>query len=227
MLNSFKDFLVTIDAATTTFARFQQLVAAACENEFANTATLIEESIDTGTPHLDWIGSIPRVTGWSKSDGNVIANSNDYSSWLQAATTASKDTVSLALKMTNPSELIRQDRQADLLAQRARRAQEAREAAARRRRAGVSDDEVATTSDDDEEDRLNIKMKLLYSTHPINCSYDRKLPVFVNPSDPRKYIFLTGANCQEWARALLSYFFSFLFIYFSSCRSVVWKLMDG
>ena len=114
MLNSFKDFLVTINAASTSFAQFQQLVSAACKKEFANTATLIEESIEYGTPHLEWIASIPCLSGWTKSDGNVVSCSNKYANWLDAATTAGKATVSLALKMTNPSEVIKRERQADL-----------------------------------------------------------------------------------------------------------------
>ncbi|KNZ62185.1 hypothetical protein VP01_1301g4 [Puccinia sorghi] len=70
----------------------------------------------------------------------------------------------------------------------------------------INEEEEFLMSDDDEEDWINIKMKLLYSTHPLNSSYNQKLPVYVNPAGPRQYILLKMANCQEWAKSLVSSF---------------------
>jgi hypothetical protein len=38
----------------------------------------------------------------------------------------------------------------------------------------------------------------------INAKYDCHTPVFIDPSNPRRYILLTVDACQEWAKALVS-----------------------
>ncbi|KNZ54772.1 hypothetical protein VP01_2858g4 [Puccinia sorghi] len=122
------------------------------------------------------------------------------------AKTAGKETVTLLLQMKNPSNLIKQERQANILAQHARCAQYSRAAAALKLRARVSNEEQEVlTSDDDEEDQIKIKIKLFYYTQPINSSYNQKLSVYVNLAK-RQYVLLIMANCQEWAKSLVSYF---------------------
>ncbi|KNZ48405.1 hypothetical protein VP01_5697g1, partial [Puccinia sorghi] len=69
--------------------------------EFTNTETLVKEYIETGSPQLKWIASIPCLSGWTKSDLDVVSCSNEYTNWLDVA---DKETVSLVLKMINPSE---------------------------------------------------------------------------------------------------------------------------
>jgi hypothetical protein len=45
----------------------------------------------------------------------------------------------------------------------------------------------------------------LFREHPTNTEYDWKIPVYIHPTKKDLYFLLTHGKCQEWARALVSF----------------------
>ncbi|KNZ48828.1 uncharacterized protein VP01_538g6 [Puccinia sorghi] len=92
--------------------------------------------------------------------------------------------------MTNPTETAKLSHQDDLLC---------------RKSGEESNDEVEEAElDPDEWNDCNFNMQAIYNKYPVQPEYDRKIPVFVDPANPNRYILITAAACQEWAMAIVS-----------------------
>ncbi|OAV85457.1 hypothetical protein PTTG_30510, partial [Puccinia triticina 1-1 BBBD Race 1] len=212
------DFNVTIIPGKTTLEEFQSLVASGCDKAVANTGSLVLEVLGKNKKkhELNWFVSIPRVKGWFKCDWVKITNVDSYQLWINAFlnTKVKNPEAFLTLRMTNPTTVIKRGVQADLLAKRAQYQQAVKDNRALKRKAAgddESDGSAAGTDEDDEEDEIdpedwndvNFQMRKILNGCALNKDYDTNTPVFINPSDPNKYVVVTMNACQEWAMCIL------------------------
>jgi hypothetical protein len=110
--------------------------------------------------------------------------------------------LALAIHMTNPAKIAQRAKMEDLLAAQALKDKASR-AAKRKVTNADSEGEESEDLDTEEWDTINVYMKRLFKEHLINTKYNQHTPVYVNPSNPRRYILLTIDACQEWAKALV------------------------
>ncbi|KAA1092082.1 hypothetical protein PGTUg99_015024 [Puccinia graminis f. sp. tritici] len=110
--------------------------------------------------------------------------------------------------MTNPADIVKRGKQADILAKRAKlkKAMELKKAV--KHKAGNENDELISDDEDDDIDLedwndVDFHMRALFDANPINLEYDRHCPVFLHPTVPRRYLLLTMHACQEWAIGIM------------------------
>ncbi|PLW29313.1 hypothetical protein PCASD_23585 [Puccinia coronata f. sp. avenae] len=103
--------------------------------------------------------------------------------------------------MTNPAKIAQRAEMEDLLAVQALKDKASRAA---KRKVTDADSEGKESKDLDakEWETINVYMKRLFKEHLINAKYNQHTPVYVDPSNPRRYILLIVDACQEWAKAL-------------------------
>jgi hypothetical protein len=208
-INSTHDFPITVTFSKTSFESFQNLVAAACDKEFSNTASVILKGLNYKPQGIFWYGSIARCATFAKKDRFELKSYAEYNEWLDMACKLGRSEVGLAIQMTNPAKLAQQAEMEDLLAAQAIRDEAARVASSKQKALdgpGDSEDEESEELDPDEWDSINLHMKRLYATHLVKTAYDRHTPVFIDPQNHDRYILLTCAACSEWAKALVCHF---------------------
>ncbi|POV95115.1 hypothetical protein PSTT_16450, partial [Puccinia striiformis] len=214
-VSSSKEFPLKIVVGTDSFDNFRAKVATACDEQFPNTGAIIMESIDNRVRPIYWNVSIPRCPDWKKSDQCELKDDSDYNGWLNAACEIGRKDVGLSIKMPNPADAIKRAEKEDLLAKQAMR-KEAVSASKKRKAAALDGDDDGggggsdsdgsdSEIDADEFDDINFHMKKIYAAHPPNSLYDRLNPVYIDPANPRRYILLTVAAVQDWAKALVSH----------------------
>ncbi|KAH9469743.1 hypothetical protein MJO29_003893 [Puccinia striiformis f. sp. tritici] len=212
-VSSSKEFPLKIVVGTDSFDNFRAKVATACDEQFPNTGAIIMESIDNRVRPIYWNVSIPRCPDWKKSDQCELKDDSDYNGWLNAACEIGRKDVGLSIKMPNPADAIKRAEKEDLLAKQAMR-KEAVSASKKRKAAALDGDDDGggggsdsdgsdSEIDADEFDDINFHMKKIYAAHPPNSLYDRLNPVYIDPANPRRYILLTVAAVQDWAKALM------------------------
>ncbi|KAA1120049.1 hypothetical protein PGT21_037067 [Puccinia graminis f. sp. tritici] len=64
-------------------------------------------------------------------------------------------------------------------------------------------DNSGSEIDADDFDDINFHMRSIYRAHPTNVTYDRLIPVYIDPTNPRRYILLSTAAVQTWAKDLM------------------------
>ncbi|KAA1087506.1 hypothetical protein PGT21_032733 [Puccinia graminis f. sp. tritici] len=64
-------------------------------------------------------------------------------------------------------------------------------------------DNSGSEIDADDFDDINFHMRSIYRAHPTNVTYDRLIPVYIDPTNPRRYILLLTAAVQTWAKDLV------------------------
>ncbi|KNZ60208.1 uncharacterized protein VP01_1596g4 [Puccinia sorghi] len=104
-----------------------------------------------------------------------------YHKWIDAAVKAKKSEsgMRLTLQMANPTDTAKLSHQDDLLAKQVAYQEALKELQLLRWKSGEeSNDEVE-------------------EAYPVQPEYDRKIPVFVEPANPNRYILITAAACQE------------------------------
>ncbi|KAA1102582.1 hypothetical protein PGTUg99_019466 [Puccinia graminis f. sp. tritici] len=206
-VTSKNDFTVTVVPGDTSYEEFQDHVAAACDREVPNSGDIVAEN----KPDLFWNVTLSRVKGWLKGDGRTLTDAESFDDWMAAilASCKKKDVpITLALRMTNPADIVKQGKQADILAKRAKlkKAMELKKAA--KRKAGDEDDEDMSGDEDNEIDPedwndVDFHMRALFDANPINLEYDAHCPVFLHPTVTGRYILLTMEACQEWAIGIM------------------------
>ena len=86
--------------------------------------------------------------------------------------------------------------------------QEAAQQASSSKRKGPDGENLTETITPADFRPVNVYVDRIYSTHPPNVKYEKRLPVFLHPTDPNSYIPLTAAIVQQWANALVSFTFA-------------------
>ncbi|PLW06287.1 hypothetical protein PCASD_26816 [Puccinia coronata f. sp. avenae] len=178
------------------------MVTRACNDQFNNTGPIILKGLSARPQRIFWYGSIARAPSFAKKDLFEIKALLQYNEWLEAACALGCTQVTLSINMTNPAKVAQRAEMEDLLA-----AQAMKDEAARALKQKATDDhsdvEESEDLDAEEWDTINVYMKQLFKAHLINAKYNCHTPVFIDPSNPRRYILLTVDACQEWAKALV------------------------
>ncbi|PLW15405.1 hypothetical protein PCASD_20311 [Puccinia coronata f. sp. avenae] len=92
----------------------------------------------------------------------------------------------------------------DLLAAQALRDEAAQVATSKRKSTDADSDGGELDELDPEDwDNVNVHMHKLFKKHLVNTMYDRLTPIFIDPSNPHRYILLTEEACSTWAKALI------------------------
>ncbi|POW07274.1 hypothetical protein PSTT_08340 [Puccinia striiformis] len=211
-VSSSKEFPLKIVVGTDSFDNFRAKVATACDEQFPNTGAIIMESIDNRVRPIYWNVSIPRCPDWKKSDRCELKDDSDYNGWLNAACEIGRKDLGLSIKMPNPADAIKRAEKEDLLAKQAMR-KEAVSASKKRKAAALDGDDdggggaVTRMAQTQRSMRTNSIYKLSYEEDLCgpspNSLYDRLNPVYIDPANPRRYILLTVAAVQDWAKALM------------------------
>ncbi|PLW11419.1 hypothetical protein PCASD_20201 [Puccinia coronata f. sp. avenae] len=180
-VNFSHEFPVTVVIGETSFEAFQKMVAS-----------------------IFWYGSIPRCPKWAKKDRVKIGRPSLYHKWLETACDLDRSKVVLAIHMTNPSKVAQWAEMEDLLAAQVLR-DEAAQVAASKRKSTKADSDGGESDELDPEDwdNVNVHMHKLFKKHLVNTMYNRLTPIFIDPSNPHRYILLTEEACSTWAKALI------------------------
>jgi hypothetical protein len=113
--------------------------------------------------------------------------------------------------MTNPSKVAQRAKMEDLLGAQALRNEAAQVAASKRKSTDTDSDGGKLDELDPEDwDNVNVHMHKIFKNHLVNTMYDRLTPIFIDPSNPHRYILLTEEACSTWAKALVSFYFFFI-----------------
>jgi hypothetical protein len=209
-INLTEDFSIEVTVGTTTFDEYQKMVINACNKAFPNSGPIIKKDLTARAPQIKWYGTIPKTPNFLKKDKYQVTDHASYSNWVKTAYDVSRSEIGLLLKMSNPAEAIKRAQREDLLAAQADH-EEAVQIAAAKRKASNGDDDNPDADADDELDpvdweRINTHMKKIYAANLTNVKYDQHLPVYIDPTNPHRYILITPMACQEWARALVRLF---------------------
>ncbi|KNZ49234.1 uncharacterized protein VP01_5133g2 [Puccinia sorghi] len=139
---------------------------------------------------------------FNKSENFLISDSESYNQWVQSAACLAKDVVSCGLKLSNEnsSQIKKQEAAAAEVWNHLISIEAGRNASTSRRR--NQDDLNDPTLDF--EDKTNLYMEKLYQAHQPNLKYEKDFPIFIDTTDPNRYIPLTLATVQAWAKALNS-----------------------
>ncbi|PLW48536.1 hypothetical protein PCANC_12183 [Puccinia coronata f. sp. avenae] len=207
-INSTEDFSIEVMVGTTTFDEYQKMVINACNKAFPNSSPIIKKDLTARAPQIKWYGTIPKTPNFLKKDKYEVTDHASYSNWVETAYDVSRSEIGLLLKMSNPAEAIKRAQREDLLAAQADH-EEAVQIAAAKRKASDGDDDDPDANADDELDpvdweRINTHMKKIYAANLTNVKYDQHLPVYIDLTNPHRYILITLEACEEWARALMA-----------------------
>ncbi|KAA1088524.1 hypothetical protein PGTUg99_032186 [Puccinia graminis f. sp. tritici] len=208
-VTSNNDFTVTVVPGDTSYDEFQDLVATACDLEVPNTGDIVAEN----KPDVIWNVTLSRVSGWIKSDSRTLTDAASYDEWIAAIVACQKKkkkdlSINLALRMTNPADIVKRGKQADILAKRAKLKKAMELKKSLKRKAGNDDDDGITEDEDNEIDPedwndVDFHMRALFDANPINPEYNAHCPVFLHPTVRGRYLFLTMQACQEWAIGIM------------------------
>ncbi|OAV92247.1 hypothetical protein PTTG_03253 [Puccinia triticina 1-1 BBBD Race 1] len=110
------NFPIHMTMGQTCFSKFQELVAAACNKNFAKTGPVILKSIEDPKTKGYWVASIPCVEDWKKSNNHWLINPENYKCWLESAFDSKRKVVNVTVKMPNPADAKKQALKEDLLA---------------------------------------------------------------------------------------------------------------
>ncbi|KAA1098088.1 hypothetical protein PGT21_050185 [Puccinia graminis f. sp. tritici] len=206
-VTSNNDFTVNVVPGETTYEEFKDLVAAACDLEVPNTGDIVAEN----KPNLIWNVTLSRVKGWLKGDGKTLTDDESFDNWMAAILACSKKKdipMTLALRMTNPADVVKRGKQADILAKRAKLKKAIELKRSAKRKAGDDDVEEMSEDEDNEIDPedwndVDFHMRALFDANPINLEYDAHCPVFLHPTVSGRFILLTMEACQEWAIGIM------------------------
>ncbi|KNZ48753.1 hypothetical protein VP01_5431g1, partial [Puccinia sorghi] len=83
-----KPFQITLTESQasmlTDFATFQKNVIVECKEAVTNSGVKIKESLEIGTPKIEWTVTIPCFPGFPSESPYILNNKHNYDVWLQA-----------------------------------------------------------------------------------------------------------------------------------------------
>ncbi|KAA1103442.1 hypothetical protein PGT21_018205 [Puccinia graminis f. sp. tritici] len=179
-LSSNGEFSYLIWAGSIGLQEFYNLAVDKCEKNRVGAGDIIRDAVASGLPRMDWwislkLRTAPQFNKTAKPRPK-INDESAFAAWMQAKT----DQAARAYKLAR---------------------QAAQDANASKRPAPGQDhpDQAPTAADFN---TGNVLANKLLSIHRPNTKYERKLPVFIHPTEDNRYIPLTGAVLDIWATAL-------------------------
>ncbi|OAV93024.1 hypothetical protein PTTG_27457 [Puccinia triticina 1-1 BBBD Race 1] len=203
-----KKFPFEIMVESMNFDAFQKAVADACDKQFANAGKIIEDALETGFPHLDWvvIMNVHKANEFKQAARYTVNNEASYAHWIATVVKTRSDQTDawLELKMENPTESAKRLAAANEVQEHVLTKQAAKDATSTRKapnNAGPSGDVIEVPAGNFR--ALNCIMNKLYELHKPNSKYAGVLPVFIDPADPNRFIALKTPMIQKWAKAIM------------------------
>ncbi|KAI9619804.1 hypothetical protein KEM48_008416 [Puccinia striiformis f. sp. tritici PST-130] len=175
--------------------RFQEIVAAQCNIEYAHTQPVIMRSIAFGKPAISWTFTIPKIPNW-KAPGKPAGTEQSFRRWMAALRNGCKTKAILLLKMPNPNALQSRAPNKDILQRNALRdaaramtapsGSQSQSGSQSRSRAPADDlpsgsDSESSDIDANDFDHINLP----------------------GPLQQEALYLVSVGNCQEWAQALI------------------------
>ena len=205
-----KKFKIEIAVDSTNFEAFQKAVADACDKQFSNAGKIIEDAVECGFPHLDWIVimNLRDAAEFKRAENYTVNDQQSYAHWMATVVDNARDRTEawLELKMVNPTEVQRQATAANEVQEHVLTTQAAKDAASASKRkapndAGPGGEGIQVPAGNFK--ALNFLMNKLFDLHEPNQKYDNALPVFIDPADPNQYVVLKTPMVQKWAKAIM------------------------
>ncbi|PLW07084.1 hypothetical protein PCASD_24053 [Puccinia coronata f. sp. avenae] len=190
-----KDSAVTFNPQHIDLATFQKLVSKENGKSFGTMPHKIEEGTKATPPTITWGAFILRNKDWPKASPNLIANNEDFQSWLTAINKARAKRGGIVLTMENPGL----------------RDQLAHKEAVSAKSMRVASMSGPVESDGDklsceDLDYLEVYIEMIYKKYTIKEEYNAYIPCYPHPTDSERFILLTGDNTELWAKDLVRFF---------------------
>ncbi|POV94198.1 hypothetical protein PSHT_16363 [Puccinia striiformis] len=201
-----EDFVIEITAGAITFDAFRKLVADECNKKRGGAGQLIRDACEVGSPAVEWKVGLKFRTApqWNKTAKPTpkINDEAGFAAWVQVIIDHGKDETESSLQVIMENLAVAaKESQTDAALKAHNLAQNAARHANSSRRLGLSEHPDQATTAGKFDDRNVIANEILRIYKP-NVNYDRKIPVFLHPSDPTRFILLTEATVQKWAQAI-------------------------
>ncbi|KNZ59889.1 hypothetical protein VP01_1649g2 [Puccinia sorghi] len=166
----------------TDFASFQKDIISQCELAVTNAGVKIQESLETGSPNIEWAVTSPRVPGFQSKSPCILNNKDNFTFWRKTLANLGRLDAGLTLSMKQLW------------------ADAAKEAAA----AWLLDPDSDSNDPPDNEDEMDLDalelfMQHIYKKYPFNVLYNQHLPIYISP-ETKKFILITNAACTACAK---------------------------
>ncbi|OAV85810.1 hypothetical protein PTTG_30253 [Puccinia triticina 1-1 BBBD Race 1] len=160
--------------------------------------------IASGSPPLSWQVSLAfkSTPEFHKKLNYTVNNEATYAHWIQTMKDLNADHIQAGLhvNMVDPVAIAKQARIAVDI-----KTHVLTQMAAQNANAAVGSSSSAASNPVSASDfkGIDVIMNQIYAKHPPNVKYLAKWPVFIDPTDPTRYIPLTTQNAQLWAHDIL------------------------
>ncbi|OAV88310.1 hypothetical protein PTTG_29073 [Puccinia triticina 1-1 BBBD Race 1] len=138
-----KKFKIEIAVDSMNFEAFQKAVADACDKQFSNAGKIIEDAVECGFPHLDWIVimNLRDAAEFKRAENYTVNDQQSYAHWMATVVDNARDRTEawLELKMVNPTEVQRQATAANEVQEHVLTTQAAKDAASASKRKAPND----------------------------------------------------------------------------------------
>ncbi|PLW15915.1 hypothetical protein PCASD_19867 [Puccinia coronata f. sp. avenae] len=191
-----KDSAVTFNPQHIDLATFQKLVSKESGKSFGMMPHKIEEGTKATPPTITWGAFILQNKDWPKASPNLIANNEDFQSWLTAINEERAKRGGIVLTMENPGLRDQLAYKEAVLAKSVRAAS----------RVASTSGPVESDGDNsscEELDDLEVYIEMIYKKYAIKEEYNAYIPCYPHPTDSERFILLTGDNTELWAKDLL------------------------
>ena len=196
--------LVHFNPAEISWSTFQTIVKDAASVKYKHMGHKIEEGTNSTPWTINWSAYILRDDEWPKSSPTDMHEEAAFSAWMEYIVASGRNQGGIQIMMENPQEEATRARKEDLLTKNVLKAQSRLSTTSQSQRRGhrLDSDVDEENSSSDEYEDLEIYANQIYEKYAIIQHYDPLLPSYPHPADPERYIILSSANVDVWAKAL-------------------------
>ncbi|WAQ86194.1 hypothetical protein PtA15_6A826 [Puccinia triticina] len=195
---------VTFNPAKISWTTFKSIIKEEASLKYKHMGQKIDEGTESDPLTITWSAYILRNKDWPKSSPINIHEDRTFKSWMKEIVESRRKKGGIQLRKLNPQDELKQARKEDLLAKNVLKGQSrlASSSQSQRRGRGPDSNDKEENSSCDEYKDLELYIDQIYEKYAINAHYNPLLPSYPNQVDPAKYILLTNANVDVWAKAM-------------------------
>ncbi|PLW57446.1 hypothetical protein PCANC_01786 [Puccinia coronata f. sp. avenae] len=175
-------------------------VASKCDEDFNKISRMILDGTHSSPPTITWSGYILKNKKYPKSNPLIIFDECSFRQWISEISSSGHKKGGIIIQMDNPKDEQTRVHKENLLAWTMKQLDACRQGpSARAHESEVKADDELDAPEPEFED-LDVHVDEIFAKYGMVKDYDRIHLVYLDPTDPDRFLLLTSGNVIKWAQ---------------------------
>ncbi|PLW37415.1 hypothetical protein PCASD_09916 [Puccinia coronata f. sp. avenae] len=177
-------------------------VASKCDKDFNKISCMILDGTHSSPPTITWSGYILKNKKYPKSNPLIIFDECSFCQWISEISSSGHNKGGIIIWMDNPKDEQTRVHKENLLARMMKQLDACRQGpSAWAHESEVKADDELDAPEPEFED-LDVHVDEIFAKYGMVKDYDQIHPVYLDPTDPDRFLLLTSGNVIKWAQKL-------------------------